>query len=422
MTEINALRSGDMDAQLLGELRGILGKKYGKKNLDAWVPEAVDVKQALTDGDVEMVDAVPEDKEPVVQTEVEEPVAQAVDASEEAVLEAMASPAPVPEAEQAEDIGVVTVPGNEDDTVAIVTEEDANKNSAFDEEPDYPEPGPDPAETIAQATGAEADSSSAPKKGRGRPTKVSRRNTKARTATPVASPTPTVEDAPSPARSELSPAPGSDLSPAPSPSPVKDEPTRGTKRKARPSSKAAAAVQPPAKSRAPRGTAAAAAVAAASPASTTVPDSEMTSDAGEEEEDGKAKPLRETRGRRGKQAQSNPVSSPPPSKARGSSPPAVKRAGSASSQGPDDTVATPRTSRRTAKDRKGVDNTSKLSISNTAEDEDNEEQVKEEEEETEPEKPTRSNEKKKKKGAPATAAETPVATRTSNRRESARGQ
>ena len=50
MAEINAIKSGQLDAKIQEELRGVLARKYGKKKLDSWVPPPEIVKEAVEAG------------------------------------------------------------------------------------------------------------------------------------------------------------------------------------------------------------------------------------------------------------------------------------------------------------------------------------------------------------------------------------
>jgi len=87
LSEINNLKSGQLDDTIRAELRSVLARKFGKRLLDSWVPEVEDVKVALEKGmpeeeelrrEVEGVNAVTGNGVPTEQTEGVEPIIEQV--------------------------------------------------------------------------------------------------------------------------------------------------------------------------------------------------------------------------------------------------------------------------------------------------------------------------------------------------------
>ncbi|WVR07773.1 hypothetical protein IAU60_004816 [Kwoniella sp. DSM 27419] len=121
MSEVSALRRGEMDDSIRSELRATLARKYGKKVLDTWVPEPEAVKKA--------VEAGPAEDEPVppsIPTVTEESTPAETGAAEQPGLE-------VPAAEDIEmsDADAVAEPAKEETAV----EAEGEKSPAM-EKPD----------------------------------------------------------------------------------------------------------------------------------------------------------------------------------------------------------------------------------------------------------------------------------------------
>lgn len=62
MSEIQAIKSGSLDASIQAELRAVLARKYGKRLLDSWVPPSDEVKAAVEAGPIEEDVEVAEEK------------------------------------------------------------------------------------------------------------------------------------------------------------------------------------------------------------------------------------------------------------------------------------------------------------------------------------------------------------------------
>ena len=106
MTEINAVKAGQLDGDIQKELRGVLARKYGKKWLESWVPPSEEVKGAVEagppkDGEVEVdkdggvhVEALDVEK-PVEETREELTVEDRSDKSDQAPTPADQAKSPI---------------------------------------------------------------------------------------------------------------------------------------------------------------------------------------------------------------------------------------------------------------------------------------------------------------------------------------
>ena len=66
VSEIQAIKSGDLDTSIQAELRAVLARKYGKRLLDSWVPPPEEVKSALESGPVTEMEPIEEKVQDVV--------------------------------------------------------------------------------------------------------------------------------------------------------------------------------------------------------------------------------------------------------------------------------------------------------------------------------------------------------------------
>ncbi|KAK8853125.1 hypothetical protein IAR55_003826 [Kwoniella newhampshirensis] len=314
MSEINAIKAGDMNAEIRAELRGVLARKYGKRLLDSWVPDVDQVKQAVQDGR-------PADGEEEVEEE-EAAVGQDKDVKEEAEEEVEKADGEVEEESTEKVLGEGIL---EADEVRVVDDEETkNEEEDQDIEQESDEGAQEEDEDDAQPE----------------PVKTPKRPSRAPSH-----------------HSELS-LPGSDLSPAPSDraSAAPEEEEASAPRSSR-SNKRKASTQPrgaPAPKRSGRRSNATAATASPAP---TQPESEVA-EPSEAEDEGPS-----TRGRRSSKRESTtrivkkPQQSPAAStRTKGSSPAVSRRAPSVSSN----TSATPggaqeerRSSRRATTTTKG---------------------------------------------------------------------
>ncbi|WWD19540.1 hypothetical protein CI109_104001 [Kwoniella shandongensis] len=306
MSEINAIRAGEMDDEIRAELRGVLARKYGKRLLDSWVPEVEEVKKAVEAGRPEASEEQQEEERAEEEKEVKE---------EEREEEAEEVHAGVKSAEGEEAIEDVQM-DDEDEDETEMKEEEAEEEADEEEEQE------------------------------GTPVKTPKR------------PSPAASN-----RSDLSP-PGSDLSPAPSdqgsPAPAEDEEEEeGTSVPPRSrTNKRKASTQPrgaPASKRSGRRSNATAPAASPAP---TQPESEAAEHSEAEEEGPSTRgrrrsSKRESTTRTGKKPQDSPAAS---TRTKDSSPAVSRRAPSVSSN----TSATPggaqeerRSSRRAAATVKG---------------------------------------------------------------------
>jgi bromodomain-containing protein 8 len=233
MTEITAVKSGSMDKVLKDEIRGVLARKYGKKLLDSWVPDADAIKEAVeagppTDEELKAIDTAAEAE--VKGAPGPEDATAVVDGAKEPEVLVEETQAPGKEEDQEEGDVTMKEPSASPTKPTTPAPQAAEASSPADKDESAVSPASDlsspPGSPVKLKGGRGAFKRKASAQPRGAP--VSKRSTKRRnTATPaVEEETPTEEPEAEKEEEEADPV---ELVPE-TPAPVEDEPPKRGRR------------------------------------------------------------------------------------------------------------------------------------------------------------------------------------------------